>query len=330
MGVAADFLLCLLRPFWISVGQDYAVALIGDLFRSSFADARICARYDDCFVLHPKKLNELRGRGNIPTIGTFFFKGWKPCLTNRGRVRIVSIIRIRNLPMVGPLVYRILLLFIAGTVAAGAMEYKRERYDVIVDRSPFGEDPLLAQQAQQNAANGAKDAADAAAAAKKMEKEMRLCYLLEAESGDIRAGFQNLKARPGDPKSIMLKVGESFNGMKLASISIDENSATLSINGKNVTFELAAAKAAPAVKAAAQPARRFGGGFRAKPAAPVKPPEPQLSPEEQVQKREEVRENLRQYQMEVIRQGMPPLPIPLTQDMDDQLVAEGILPPGAP
>ncbi len=40
-----------------------------------------------------------------------------------------------------------------------------------------------------------------------------------------------------------------------------------------------------------------------------------------------VRGNLRQYQMEVMRAGMAPLPIPLTQEMDDQLVAEGVLPP---
>lgn len=38
-------------------------------------------------------------------------------------------------------------------------------------------------------------------------------------------------------------------------------------------------------------------------------------------------EDLQQYQMNTIRSGMPPLPIPLTQEMDDQLVKEGILPP---
>ena len=229
--------------------------------------------------------------------------------------------------MVGKLIHRVFLLIVAGTVSASAIEYKRARYDVIIERSPFGEDPLIAVEAAKNA----KESVEAAAAAKRMEKEMRLCYLLEAESGDVRAGFQNLKAKPGDPKSIMLMVNESFNGMKLTKIDINNNSATLSMNGKPVTFQLTKASSAPAPKkAAAQPARRFGGGFRAKPAEPAKPPEPQLTPEEAAIKREEVRENLRQYQMEVIRQGMPPLPIPLTQDMDDQLVAEGVLPPSAP
>ena len=59
----------------------------------------------------------------------------------------------------------------------------------------------------------------------------------------------------------------------------------------------------------------------------MKPPEPKLSPEEQRLRREEIRANLQDYQMEVIRSGMPPLPIPLTQEMDDQLVSEGVLPP---
>jgi len=220
----------------------------------------------------------------------------------------------------------VIFYLFACAMTAMAADYSRERYDVIVDRSPFGEDSTLltADELQDQ-----KAAALAAATAERMEKEMRLCYLLETESGEIRAGFQNLKAQKGDPKSVMLMVGESYNGMKLSDVDLMNSSATLMLNGSRVTFELRKAapppkKAAPA--APAQPQRRFGGGFR-RTEPPKKPPEPELSPEEQARKREEVRENLRQYQMEVIRSGMPPLPIPLTQEMDDQLVAEGVLPP---
>jgi len=227
--------------------------------------------------------------------------------------------------MTGTLIRHVLIGLVAITSAVQAVEYARDRYEVIIERSPFGEDPLLAQEA----AADAKDELAALAAAKKLENDMRLCYLLETQSGDIRAGFQNLKAQAGDPRSIMLMVGESYKGMKLSAIDIVNSSATLMLNEKAVTFELTKSSA-PVAKPAAPtvPARRFGGGFRPKPAEPAAPEEPQLSPEEQAQKREEVRENLRQYQMEVIRSGMPPLPIPLTKEMDDQLVAEGILPPG--
>jgi hypothetical protein len=228
--------------------------------------------------------------------------------------------------MGGQQISGIVVLAVVLSLAANAVEYKRERYDVIIERSPFGEDPSLALEE----ASSAKDLAEAAAAAKRLEKEIRLCFLLESESGEVRAGFQNLKAQKGESSSIMLVVGESFKGMKLTEIDLPNSSATLVNNGKPITFELSKAPAAAAPAPAAAPQRKFGGGFRRPEPQPEppKPPEPKLSPEEEARRREEVQESLRQYQMEVIRSGMPPLPIPLTQEMDDQLVAEGILPPG--
>ena len=206
-------------------------------------------------------------------------------------------------------------------------EYGRERYDIIVDRSPFGADPLTTVDP-----NAVSDAA-----VKALEKELRLCFLLETESGDIRAGFQNLKAKPGEPKSVMLMVGESFRAMKLSEIDLKNSSATLQYQGKPVTFALTKGTAVAAATPArpAPPARRIGGGFRQttppetqeQPEVQPPPEVPVLSPEEQAQRQAEVRENLQRYQMEVIRSGMPPLPIPLTQEMDDQLVAEGVLEP---
>jgi hypothetical protein len=222
----------------------------------------------------------------------------------------------------------ILAMLMAGVSSAVEETYTRQRYELIVERSPFGNDPVITPEPD----NSAQEAAAAAAAAKKLEKELRLCFLLETEEGEIRAGFQNLKAQPGDPRNVMLMVGESFQGLKLRDIDLENSRATLVHLGKPVTFELSKAPASATeskpASAAKPPQRRFGGGFRrpAKP-EPAKPPEPQLSPEEQARRREEVRENLRQYQMEVIRAGMPPLPIPLTQEMDDQLVSEGVLPP---
>ncbi len=210
----------------------------------------------------------------------------------------------------------------ADTVFGGEpTEYSPERYELILDRSPFGADPLLGVVDSEQ-----KAAAAAAAAA----KELRLCFLLESEGGEIRAGFQNLKAKPGDPKSIILLVGESFMGMKLTDINLAGSQATLQSKGAPVVFELSKAPApakAPAKKKPQPPKRQFGGGFRKREPAPPRPVEPKLSPEEQQRRREEVRANLQDYQMEVIRSGMPPLPIPLTQEMDDQLVAEGVLPP---
>jgi hypothetical protein len=215
-------------------------------------------------------------------------------------------------------------LVIVGTCVA-ATEYKQERYNVILDRSPFGSDPLQGAIPDNSAEDRAAAAAAAAAA-----KSFRLSFLLEGEDGEIRAGFEHLKPKKGEAKSSIIMVGESFMGMKLMDVDFFNSSATLDQNGKQIRFELSKGPAvakAPS-KPASQPQRRFGGGFRrTPPKQPEKPKAPELTPEEQKLRREEIRANLQNYQMEVIRSGMPPLPIPLTPEMDDQLVAEGVLPP---
>ncbi|MCK4563907.1 MAG: hypothetical protein KAU94_04460 [Verrucomicrobia bacterium] len=201
-------------------------------------------------------------------------------------------------------------------------EYKLERYNVILDRSPFGSDPLSSVTAPDASA---KERATAAA----LEKAYRLSFLLETDEGEIRAGFQNLKPKPGEPASSVIMVGESFMGMKLKTIDMVNSEATLEHNGQPITFQLTKrpVQAKASVRTPTQPTRRFGGGFRSRePAKPAPTPPPKLSPEEQKLRREEIRKNLQDYQMEVIRTGMPPLPVPLTKEMDDQLVAEGVLP----
>jgi hypothetical protein len=112
--------------------------------------------------------------------------------------------------------FALALIALAGACVAD-VEYKPERYEVILDRSPFGADPLTGAASAQETA--AADIAAAAAAA----KELRLCFLFETENGEIRAGFENKKAKPGDPgnpQNIILMVGESVRGMKLLEIDL--------------------------------------------------------------------------------------------------------------
>ena len=49
--------------------------------------------------------------------------------------------------------------------------------------------------------------------------------------------------------------------------------------------------------------------------------------EEAIIREAEIQAHLQNYQKELIRQGLPPLPIPLTAKTDSELVAEGVLPP---
>lgn len=220
---------------------------------------------------------------------------------------------------------RIILVLSVVLVVGGACyaetEYKPERYNVILDRSPFGSDPLVGVTTPDANAQALKTAAA-------LEQAYRLSFLLESNTGEIRAGFQNLKPKPGEPLSNVVLVGESFMGMKLKSVDIENAEATLEHNGQPVTFQLTKQATPVTKKSPAQQPRRFGGGFRTTtPKAAPTPAQPKLTPAEQQKRRDEIRKNLQDYQMEVIRKGMPPLPVPLTQEMDNQLVSEGVLPP---
>jgi len=215
----------------------------------------------------------------------------------------------------------ILFLLAALPLSVRAEEYTPERYDLIVERSPFGNEDLSV---------AAPSAGQNAAAAKAAERELRLCFIFETEAGEARAGFENKTARAGDPKSVMLMEDEEFRGMRVLDIDLDLGRVIMSRDGNEVMFELKQAAApaqlpAPVAEQPALPQRRFGGGFR--PAAPQQPEQERLSPEEEARQRELVRAQLQEYQMEVLRKGQPPLPIQLTPEMDAQLVAEGVLPP---
>ena len=213
------------------------------------------------------------------------------------------------------------VMLTVGGICYAEGEYTPDRYTVILDRSPFGSDsltgdvttPIENKQAQATAAA--------------MEKSCRLSFLFKSNTGERRAGFQNLKPKKGDPLSNIIRVGESFMGMKLKSVDIENSEATLEHNGQPLTFHLAKQKEQATKITQAPPAQKFGAAMPPVREKPVASQLPDLTPAEQQERREEIRKSLQDYQMEVIRKGMPPLPIPLTPEMDNQLVAEGVLPP---
>jgi len=56
---------------------------------------------------------------------------------------------------------------------------------------------------------------------------------------------------------------------------------------------------------------------------PERPGRQNSVPERTFNSREELQQHLREQQLDAIRTGKPPLPIPVTDDMVDQLVDEG-------
>jgi hypothetical protein len=201
-----------------------------------------------------------------------------------------------------------------------------DKYQIIIDRQPFGRELISPEPS----VSSIKSEAEAIAAAKSAEKELRLCFIFETTKGLIRAGFQNKIVKAGEPKSIMLGVGDTFKGMKLVDVNIQESTATLDRNGVMIMFSLNKSAKNTLGNSKTTSTRKFNSGFRSsntndkeiKKEVNVK-----LTVQQQEQRKQEIQESLRQYQMDVIRAGLPPLPVPLTKQMDDQLVAEGVLPP---
>lgn len=207
----------------------------------------------------------------------------------------------------------------AQSAAAAPAPFPFDRYQVILDRKPFGALPapevVVAPTPQ----------------AESFAKSLRLSTIIELDDGSIKVGF--VDTRTG--RSYMMAAGESQDGIEVMSANWKDEEAVLR-QGENMaliklgtgeTRALAPGGQLPQAAApppATQMARPTWEERRRARAAQQPPPEPPPQPK---YTGEELTRHLQEYQLEVIRQGLPPLPLPLTPEMDARLVAEGILPP---
>ena len=196
--------------------------------------------------------------------------------------------------------------------AALAPAISWDRYQVILDRKPFGV--------------VSAPAAGAGSAAESFAKNLRVSALLEAPSG-VRVGFINTQ----NNKDFSLSVGEqNEEGLELVSANFKDEEAVLRKDGVTAVVKLQSGdgKGPPPGPAAPPPMRMMPPDARlsysarrlARQQMMTKPPPPTALTGEKLE------QYLRDYQMQVIREGLPALPIPLTPDMDAQLVREGVLP----
>lgn len=200
-----------------------------------------------------------------------------------------------------------ILLFVSTATAAFASSSFQD-YQIILDRSPFGEAPSRSSQQSTRPATPPTPT------------DYRLSALFEGVDGQIRAGLVNKKTN----KSLTLQLEVSEEGILLVDADFDTNSATITEQGRTFILELTAGPSS--IPAGIEPSSRtdrFADRRRSLLAkmstkTPAEESQPRLTGEE-------LKAHLQSYQMEVIRNGMPPLPIPLTAEMDDQLVAEGVL-----
>ena len=187
------------------------------------------------------------------------------------------------------------------------------KYQVILDRKPFGVAPLP------------EVAAPVFTPENSFAKTLRMCALLEDDNG-IRIGLID----QSNNKNFFLSVGQTEEGIELVSASYDEEEAVIRKGEEMAVIKLQSGEIQPLSPAEQQARLNAPQGrrpsyaerrqMRQQQRAVEPPPQPKYTGAE-------LEKHLNEYQMEVIRQGLPPLPIPLTPEMDQQLVDEGVLPP---
>lgn len=176
--------------------------------------------------------------------------------------------------------------------------------------------------------------APAAPSAPSFASQLRLTALMETERG-ITAGFVHLPSN----RSYNLQVGETANGVELVEVDLAAERVRLRHGSEEALLAMSGRVTAPppgppSTGVPSSPSytdrRRMRmlqeqaptGTSTNRPPASV-PPKPTLTGVE-------LQKHLSEYKLEIIRQGLPALPIPLTPDEDAKLVKEGILPPVDP
>jgi hypothetical protein len=204
------------------------------------------------------------------------------------------------------------------------------RYQVILDRKPFGEPPPVVAPPQ------AALQAPPVLPQNSFIKDLRMCAITETDTG-VRVGIINVASKPQKSYFFLLG-GEGEDGIQLVDADYQKEGALLRKGAEEFWIYMDGNTAAPS-GAVAAPAPAEPKTTRRKPARRMSYAERlrQRRADELARRRKEeiknrltgeaLEKHLKAYQMDVIRKGMPALPIPLTKEMDDTLVAEGVLPP---
>ncbi len=228
---------------------------------------------------------------------------------------------------------KMLMLVTLAGMTAQARVAEFSRYEVILSRRPFGEPSAVV--------GPGTDEPKPVPTGPSFADSLKLVALTYSQ-GDVRVGFVDSNAKP--PKTYFLFVGESENGIEVVSASYDDERVVLRKGGDERTLSMASGGSVVRTARTATPVDRPSAGIDSRPVVPVvsRNPVPRvLSPGRQLRLEEERRraetipdlhgqvleKHLQEYNMQAIREGAPPLPIPLTPEQDAQLVEEGVLPP---
>jgi len=232
------------------------------------------------------------------------------------------------------------MVLVAGVAAEsfGAVDFSR--YAPILERRPFSS-PVVEEPSEAPPPTPTDTPPE-------FVRVLRMVAITESPAG-VRVGFMNISQKP--PKPYYLYVGDSEDGIQLMEADYDGEKALVRKDNEQFWITMGSGSApqenvAPDVVPTENPHQRrgprttipspvasTGDGDSARPMSYAERRRQRI---EQMQAQaqearniseEEAEKRLREYQMKLIREGKTPLPIPLTEEMDAQLVKEGFLPP---
>jgi hypothetical protein len=211
-----------------------------------------------------------------------------------------------------------MLGWILPMLVLGAAQSGFDRYQVIIDKAPFGTPPAPVKP----------PAVRPPATGPSWVESYRMTMLMEDNQGRPRIGLMQLKEK----KNFTLRPDQDIDGIVLISVNYEEESAVIARNGdeKSITMQTTALVSAPKPRGSiGRPSSSSARSkYLARKAENKPPPKPPVMKQSKYTGAE-LEKHLRDYQMEVLRKGLPPLPVPLTPEMDNQLVGEGVLTPQA-
>ena len=208
---------------------------------------------------------------------------------------------------------RLFILILFGTaLSVMTADEGFKRYQIILDKRPFGEEPPVADAARVSPNQS-------------FARHLRLSMLFEGPDGDVRVGIIDSSKK----KNYILSIGQVEDSLELIEADLAASEAMVRKGNEVALFKMKSA-APETLSRSQQTARRSSYADRRKSrlaasqkkaaAKPAEPPEPRLTGAA-------LQKHLENVQMDAIRKGLPPLPMALTPEMDSQLVAEGVLDP---
>jgi hypothetical protein len=202
-----------------------------------------------------------------------------------------------------------ILILLSAALLSMAGDEGFKRYQLILDKKPFGQEPPEADVVQ-------------IPITESFARNLRLSMLFEGPDGDLRAGIVDTASQ----KNYILRTGEEKDGLELVEADLRASEAMLRKGNEVALFKLESGEVEPLSKSQ-QAAHKSSYQERKRGRTAVPPPDQPPEPPQPVMSGEALRLHLENVQMDAIRNGLPPLPLPLTPEMDAQLVREGVLPP---